>query len=229
VDSAHDRPSIRGGRPRNADIDQAVLDATVEALDTVGYSHFTLEHIARRAGTSKPAIYRRWPTRERLVLAALAHRLGKVHVPDTGCTLCDLDDGLKLFADAFRRMPADVVSSLFADCARHPELARAFMTTLFEPLRGAVDAVLVRGIARGDLHGDINRQLLLDLLGSLVHYRALFRHAPIDDEMIETAVHTLCRGIAIDYHELVEHSRRLTGDPGLHRLHATPGTAEGLQ
>ena len=68
-----------------------MLEATLDVLDDTGYTHLTLEDVARRAGTSKPAIYRRWPDRRRLVLAALGSRLGDVHAPDTGCTLCDID------------------------------------------------------------------------------------------------------------------------------------------
>ena len=85
------------GRPRDTQIDAAVLEATLTTLDDSGYGRFTLEEVARRAGTTKPAIYRRWPTRQRLVLAALGQRLGEERAPDTGCTLCDLDECLKLF------------------------------------------------------------------------------------------------------------------------------------
>ena len=58
-----------------------------EALDAGGYGTLTLADVARRAGTTKPAIYRRWATRQHLVLAALAARLGEAQAPDTSCTL----------------------------------------------------------------------------------------------------------------------------------------------
>ena len=96
----------RGGRPRDPAIDAAVLDATLAVLDEVGYGRLTLEEVARRAGTTKPAIYRRWPTRQRLVLAALESASACARAPDTGCTLCDLDECLKLFVAAFRRHAA---------------------------------------------------------------------------------------------------------------------------
>jgi AcrR family transcriptional regulator len=130
--------SARAGRPRNPEIDAAVLRATLAVLDELGYGRLTLEEVARRAGTTKPAIYRRWRSRQRLVLAALGRRLGGAEAPDTGCTLCDLDECLKVFVAAFRRMPPDVLGPLFADCTDDPELRAAFMTTLFEPPRAAV-------------------------------------------------------------------------------------------
>jgi AcrR family transcriptional regulator len=211
---------VRVGRPRDPQIDAAVLDATLAVLDETGYGALTLEAVARRAGTTKPAIYRRWRDRRQLVLAALGRRLGAARAPDTGCTLCDLDECLRVFVAAFRRMPPGVIGSLFADCAGDPELRTAFMTTLFDPPRAAVRETLDRAYARGDLRDDVDRALVLDLIGSLVHYRALFGHAATSDAEIERAVEALLQGLAADYPRLLEHSRRVGGDPKLHRLHA---------
>jgi AcrR family transcriptional regulator len=210
----------RGGRPRDVRIDAAVLEATLATLDETGYGGLTLEQVARRAGTTKPAIYRRWPSRQRLVLAALGRRLGDARAPDTGCTLCDLDECLMLFVAAFRRMPAGVIGALYADCAGDRALRAAFMTTLFDPPRAAVKETLDRAHARGDLRDDIDRDLILDLIGSLVHYRTLFGHARTTNAEIERAVEALLQGIAEDYPTLLEHSRRTGGDPKLHHLHA---------
>ena len=208
------------GRPRDAQIDAAVLTATLATLDDVGYGRLTLEEVARRAETTKPAIYRRWPNRQALVLAALGQRIGEARAPDTSCTLCDLDECLKLFVAAFRRMPPEVIGPLFADCAGDDELRAAFMATLFDPPRIAVKATLDRAYARGDLRDDVDRDLILDLLGSFVHYRTLFGHAATTDADIERAVEALLQGIAVDYPALLEHSRRTSGAPHLHQLHA---------
>lgn len=208
------------GRPRDRQIDAAVVDATLVVLDEVGYGRLTLEEVARRAGTTKPAIYRRWSGRQRLVLAALSRRLGEARAPDTGCTLCDLDECLKVFVAAFRRMPPGVIGSLFADCAGDRELRAAFMTALFDPPRAAVRQTLERAHARGDLREDVDLGLILDLIASFIHYRALFGHASTSNVEIERAVEALLQGIATDYPRLLDHSRRMSGDPKLHHLHA---------
>jgi AcrR family transcriptional regulator len=221
VEAAEDRDrGPRVGRPRDPQIDAAVLDATLAVLGSSGYGRLTLEEVARHAGTTKPAIYRRWRGRQQLVLAALGGRLGEAAAPDTGCTLCDLDECLKVFVAAFRRMPPGVIGPLFADCAGDRELRAAFMTTLFDPPRAAVKETLDRAHARGDLREDVDLDLVLDLIGSLVHYRALFGHAPTTDLEIERAVEALLRGIATDYPRLLEHSRRVSGDPKLHHMHS---------
>ncbi|HYH31267.1 MAG TPA: TetR/AcrR family transcriptional regulator [Pseudonocardia sp.] len=204
------------GRPRDPQIDAAVLEAVLGVLDEAGYARLTIEEVARQAGTTKPAVYRRWPTRQHLALAALASRLGDSPVPDTGCTLCDLGEGILVFVAAFRRIRPGVLAALFADCAAVPELRDAFLTTLFEPPRTAVGRMLDRAVDRGDLRADVDRALVLDMLSSLVHHRALFGPAPITDDDVAHAVEALMAGIAVDYPRLLAHSRALS-DP--HHLH----------
>jgi AcrR family transcriptional regulator len=207
------------GRPRDSKIDAAVLDSTQALLDEAGYAGLALEEVARRAGTTKPAIYRRWPTRQHLVLAALARDLDETHAPDTGCTLCDLNEGINVFVAAFRRIRPQVLGPLLAECAPRPDLRQALLATLFEPPRRAVAHMLDTAVARGDLRDDIDTGLVVDMLGSLVHYRALFDHAPIGDTEVEHAVESLLRGIATDYPALVEHSRQVTASPPVHANH----------
>ncbi len=222
MSAAQSHGAGRTGRPRDPQIDQDLLDATRAVLHESGYRRLTLEAVARRAGTTKPAIYRRWPTRQHLVLAALARDLGEAEAPDTGCTLCDLNECIQVFVAAFDRMPPDVLGSLFADCSVDATLRAAFMTTLLQPPRTAVGETLDRALARGDLREDIDRDLTLDLLGSLVHYRALFGHAPTSAAEIERTVAALLQGIATDYPRLLEHSRQVSaGEPHLHHLHAS--------
>jgi hypothetical protein len=74
------------------------------------------------------------------------------------------------------------------------------------PLRGLCD--------------DVDRDLVLDLLGSFVRYRALFGHARTRTAEIERAVEAPLQGIATDLPRLLEHSRRVSGAPKLHHLHS---------
>lgn len=194
----------RTGRPRDPHIDGAVLDAVAEVLARVGYARLTMEEVARRAGTTKPAIYRRWPKRQELVLKALARRLAAhaMTVPDSGCVVCDLGDAVRVFLTAYQRMPPGVLGALHTDCAGQPALRAAFMMTLFEPPRRVVGDVVDRAKARGDLRADLDLDLAVDLLGSFVFYRVLFDHAPTDDAAIAAAVAMVLRGAATDFAEL---------------------------
>jgi AcrR family transcriptional regulator len=198
------------GRPRDPRIDDAVLEATVDVLSQVGYAQLTMEAVARHARRTKPSIYRRWSNRQELVLAALIRRLdpGTLRPPDSGCVVCDLAEGVGVFVTAYRRMPPGALAALLAECTGPDRTA--FMAKLFEPPRTLVGTVVDRARARGDLRDDLDRDLVVDLLGSLVYYRALFNHAPTD---AETAVKTLLRGMAADYGELA--GRELDHDHGL--------------
>lgn len=219
VSTTESSRSSRGGRPRDPHIDAAVLGATLALLEECTYAQLSLEQVARRADTSKPAIYRRWPGKQHLVLAALATRLAEVGTPDTGCTMCDLNEGINVFVQAFARIRPEVLSSLLADCVRDPELHERFMRTLFDPPRCAVATMLDRATERGDLREDVDRDLVLDLLGSLVHYRALFGHATTDERAVAKAVEALLGGIAVDYEALLAHSRAVESSSPTHPTH----------
>lgn len=193
----------RPGRPRNPHIHDAVLDATADLLSQVGYARLTLEEVARRAGTTKPSIYRRWRGKQELVLAALERRLDSAALaPDSGCVVCDLVDGVGVFVEAFRRMPPGVLGALLADCAEQPALRAACALRLFSPPRAVVGEVVERAKARRDLRADLDAELAVDLLGSFVHYRAVFGHAATDRAAVEEVVATLLRGVAADFGEL---------------------------
>ena len=213
--------SVPTGRPRDPRIDAAAIGATLAILDESGYGGVSVEAVARRARSAKTAIYRRWPNRQHLVLAALSARIGEAATPDTGCTICDLNEGINVFIAAFRQIRPDVLGSPLADCATELELRRQFMVRLFEPPRLAVSRMLDQAAQRGDLRPDADRALVLDLLGSLVHYRALFDHAPTTAAEVEQAVEALLRGIALDYPALLEpNSRRLAEGGAVNDTHA---------
>lgn len=198
-----------GGRPRSQQIDDALVAATLEILDEEGYPGVSLEAVAKRAGTTRPAIYRRWSGRTALVLAAVAARLDIPSPPDTGCTLCDIDESFNIFLGSYRTISPEVLSALYADCAPDPELRAQYLATIIEPARTAVGHTLDRAVDRGDLRETIDRDLLLDFVGSLIHYRAMFSPEHLGDAEAEHAIEMLLQGAAVDYPALVAHSEAL--------------------
>lgn len=195
------------GRPRNEGIDVAVLDVVSVVLDQEGYQALVIEDVARRAGVSKPAVYRRWSSRQELALAELRRRLEAVSPPSTQCTLCDLHESLSLFAQTFARAGADTLAQLLADSARDAELRTELMAALVEPQRDAVRCTLTTARDRGDLCAELDISLTVDILSSLVFYRLLFGPAPLSETDIEHTVMTLLRGIASDFEQLTAEYR----------------------
>lgn len=192
------------GRPRDPAIGAAVLRAAVEVLRDGGYAGFAVEKVAARAGTTKAAIRRRWPVRQRLVIDALASVLVTPPVPDSGCTRCDLHLSVRLLAEVLsERLPAGVLAPLIADCSGVPESHRLLVETLVQPSRDAVAVVVRRAVDRGDLLPDVDPELFVDLLASVVYQRALFGDAPVDQESARRLVDLLLRGVAVDFDGLV--------------------------
>ncbi|GAA3555422.1 TetR/AcrR family transcriptional regulator [Microlunatus spumicola] len=86
-------------RRRGSELEGALLDAAWEELQTAGYGGLTFEAVAERAGTSKPVLYRRWPTKSDLVVAAMRHAglFDRSPLPDTGALRSDVLASLRGF------------------------------------------------------------------------------------------------------------------------------------
>ncbi|MGW0774802.1 TetR/AcrR family transcriptional regulator [Streptomyces sp. NPDC002835] len=192
------------GRPRDPAIDAAVVAATLGVLREHGYGGFTLETVATRAGTTKPTIRRRWPTRQSLVIDALASVLVTPPVPDNGCTRCDLTQSVGLLAEALlERLPLGVLAPLVADCAHDPALHRRLTDVLVRPSRHAATVAVRRAVDRGALRPGVDPDLLVDMLASVVYQRALFGGLPSGRDSARQLVDLLLQGAAVDFDLLV--------------------------
>jgi len=150
--TTNDDTQRSAGRPRDPRIEQAALSATRELLVEVGYPRLTVAAVAGRAGTTKPALYRRWPSLPHLVYEAafpdelLADmRLGN----DLRADLVSIVTGTR---DAFLTPhAAAALPGLLAEFTSHPALHQALLarfaagfTAFDDRLREAVDAGEVR-------------------------------------------------------------------------------------
>ena len=167
--------SRRPGRPRDARRDEAILAAVLAILKEQGYAGLTIEGVAVSAGVARPTIYRRWPSKPALVVAALVQS-SRLAVPevDTGSLRRDLI--------AVQRRQVDLMSSpdsrrvtagLIADLASDPELAQTYVTEYLAPRRAAVWQVLQRGVDRGELAADVDLAFVYDLLVGPLFMRAV--------------------------------------------------------
>ena len=82
----------RRGRPRDAAVDQRVLDAAWDLLLTGGYAGLNMDEVADRAAVAKTTLYRRWPTKDHLAVAVVTRTIQPVAVPDTGDLYHDLSE-----------------------------------------------------------------------------------------------------------------------------------------
>lgn len=151
-------------RPLDRKVDEAIVEATLALLAERGFAAMTIEAVAERAEVGKPAIYRRFPDKPALVVAAIERQLVAIEVTDRGDTKAELwaamDKGLPADGPSYVRL----IGGLIAEEKRHPELIEAFRSHILLPRRAAVQSLIERGIERGDLRADLDAEAALDLL-----------------------------------------------------------------
>ncbi|WP_377273270.1 TetR/AcrR family transcriptional regulator [Peterkaempfera sp. SMS 1(5)a] len=144
----------RATRRRGAELEQAILQAAAEELLEAGYQNLTMDGVAARAGTAKNVIYRRWPNRAALCVAAYRRMLpsSPADAPDTG----DLrSDALAMLTRANNRLSSPVgriLRELLADIQTDPERIRELRDQVGQLSAGPWLTVLARAVARGEAH-----------------------------------------------------------------------------
>jgi len=128
-------PTQRRGRPLNPAVGESALRATLELLDEHGYAGLRVGDVAARAGIGLGALYRRWTTKQELVLAALSNAAGARDVAVSDDPETDLLDGLVAIADGLTGPAGRHLAALFS--GTEPELAHAIRTAKVIPLRDA--------------------------------------------------------------------------------------------
>lgn len=162
------------GRPRDAHTHEAILEATRSLLLERGYHALTIDAVARRAGTAKTSIYRRWPSRGALVLAAAADNVRIGTVPDTGSTRGDLEAAVRQLVNVFSdRITAIVMLAVIAGLDDDPTLSRQFRQETVGPWRESAAAAIQRGIDRGDLPAETDVTFALDVIVGTVFQRTV--------------------------------------------------------
>ena len=178
-----------GGRPRSEEADVAILDATNDLFCELGYEGLSIEAVAARAGVAKTTIYRRYPTKLDLVIAANGcMSKGMIPTPDTGSLRADL----VAIAQGYRRMlrETDVgraIPMMMAAKAKNPELARAHEVFVQEK-RDLTIGVIRRGIERGEMPSDTDPVLVADLLTGAVFQRVFVTGQPVTARYLDALV-----------------------------------------
>jgi AcrR family transcriptional regulator len=174
----------RRGRPRLEGLDQALLDATLELAGEVGLNGMSMDDLAQRAGVSKATIYRRWPSKERLVLESLNQAMRPFDLIDTGSLRGDLDDYLGELAGRMATGKAsDVLPDLIAASVRDANL-RTSLDEYIRHRRQPLQTILGRGIERGELAADADVEVLIDALIGPFVYRRLLSHDRLDSDFV---------------------------------------------
>ncbi|HWS44605.1 MAG TPA: TetR/AcrR family transcriptional regulator [Acidimicrobiia bacterium] len=180
--------SVRG-RPRSTECDRAILDAAITEYAERGLEGMSVDAVAARAGVSKATIYRRYPSKVELVVAAaLMLAEATAPKPDTGSLRGDLLTSLR----NLRRLLDDPVLGaatrmLVVDALQHGDLARMHTDFVATRRERTFDAFR-RAIERGELRPDVDFEFAADAVVAQLFYQHLVRHESIDDEYLERVV-----------------------------------------
>jgi len=163
----------------------AIFDATLAELAEVGYARLAIERVATRAHTSKASLYKRWPNRAELVLAALRHHRGTPEpTPDTGSLREDVLTLLRRGATLLGGIMGEVVRGLMAESLTGPTPIATVRTNMFEARNQRMREVLTRAADRGEIPASAIQPHLIGLAPGLVDHHFLFHGAPIPDEVL---------------------------------------------
>ncbi|MBW0105114.1 TetR/AcrR family transcriptional regulator [Pseudonocardia sp. KRD291] len=191
------RRAPAGAAVLHADVTDAITEAVLDELAEGGIGRLSMEAVARRAGVGKSALYRRWSSRDEMVVAVLSgFSVPRVVTTDTGSLRGDIRAvlaGLEewLTHPRFSRILPDLV----AEQGRRPDLAAAVAEAVGEPRRERGAAVLQRAVERGELPADIDRELALDLLGAPIYWRHSVRRAEVDAEYLDALTELVLRAL----------------------------------
>lgn len=159
------RPRVEGDRERE------ILDATLDVLADVGYDRLTMDAVATAARASKATLYRRWSTKQALVVDAVCSQKASEPIPDTGSLredLLALYCGLGGFRDP---RGLAVLAAVVTAMARDEEFAETYRRDFIAPKVAASRVVFDRALARGEIAEDVDVSLLAPALPGIVLHR----------------------------------------------------------
>jgi AcrR family transcriptional regulator len=178
-------------RKRGAALEDAILQAAFDELTEVGYTAFSVEGVAARARTGKASIYRRWPTKQELVMDAMLQRLPTpeqcgvvVELDDTVTTKDALLQVAEAIAAVITSPAGDAMRAIKCEAMADPELAALIDQRFQAPRREFLMSLLRRGVERGEVRPGAATDLVADVLPSVLTHRVILQREPLTEPVI---------------------------------------------
>lgn len=172
-------------RRRGEELYAAIFEATLAELAEVGYARLAMERVAARAGAGKMSLYKRWPNRAELVVAALRHEHGTPEpAPDTGELREDVLTLLRRGAARLNGAFGEAVRGLMAETLTAPARTATVRANMFTSRNRIMREILERAAARGDVRTEAITPQAIGVAPALVDHYFLIHGAPIPDEVL---------------------------------------------
>jgi AcrR family transcriptional regulator len=191
VSPTADQP-VRGGRPRDPSRDGAIRTAILEVLARSGYSGLTMDAVAAEAGVGKATIYRRWRTKQDLVVDTIAELTGPAATaPDTGSLEGDLRLLLRSLVSVVTGPLGAATQSLLSALPHSPALASAFRSGPLGQWTAAFGEVCRRAEERGEVAPGLVGSPRAEAASALLVQRWLLTGGPVDDAYADAVLDTV--------------------------------------
>ena len=182
-------PDPQATRPRiEGDREQEILDAALDVLADSGYDRLTMDSVAAAAKASKATLYRRWSTKQALVVDAVCSQKASTPAPDTGSLRGDLVAlycGLGGFRDV---RGLAVLAAVVTAMARDEEFAETYRRDFIAPKIAASRVVFDRAHQRGEIADGVDIALLAPALPGIVLHRVFLLGEEATPELIAQVI-----------------------------------------
>jgi AcrR family transcriptional regulator len=161
----------------------------LQLLTEVGYDGVTMDRVATRARAGKATIYRRWPSKNALVVDAVTSFTEQtMQVPDTGSIRTDMVAFLVAFHESIGGDQAKILAELVSRMPRDAELRQTLRDGLWSQRQTAAEIIVERAVARGEIRPDVDRTVIIELGTALVLQRVLMSADRVDRTFLEHIV-----------------------------------------
>jgi AcrR family transcriptional regulator len=192
-----DEPEV-SRRRRGVELEDAICLAAFAELGDVGFGALTIESVAARAQTGKASIYRRWATKNELLMDAFcrgmptpAGCLMAAEVDDAVDTRDALHTVVGMMIDGIAGANSATIHEIASEAIRDPAFGQAVDREMLAPRRQGLVELFRRGIERGEVDADAPVDLVAEMIPSMVMMHVLFKHESPGPELVTQLVDTL--------------------------------------
>ncbi len=178
----------RRGRKRDHGRDVPILEAAIDLLVETGYDGMTMDMVAERANAGKATVYRRWSSKAKLVVDAVAHLKGDDldldRLPDTGSLRGDLLWLFRTKSPGVSERKMKAMAGLAAMLSQNPDLANSLGGDVVEPWIVVNHRLIRRAIDRGEIRSDADVETASRVIPSMATHRTLIERTPFDKDFL---------------------------------------------
>lgn len=186
----------RPGRPRSEKVRKAVIKSALDLLKSSGFNDLSMESVAARAHVGKATVYRWWPNKAELVIAAFVSTVeNELRFPLSGPIENTIHDQMRKWALIFRSPLGQVIAAVIGAGQSKPEILEAFRAHWVEPRRIEARKLLIEAMKSGEIRAGLDPDEVLDVLYGPLYLRLLLRTSPLTEEFADNVFNTIMPGL----------------------------------